>query len=145
MGAQCFHKSRSRLKILGAKRVTWNKFHIEKSQILGTIIQTWVAIRTCTPGLGCPSPADHVGVTKSKGKKWVAHNGFASFCTLQLQTVLFKSMKWGTVFVVTFIFRQTSVTKILDTVHCLRLNNCCVSARTYRLNPYLWSHDTFWL
>jgi len=42
-GAQIFRKPRSQLKILGTRRATWNKFHTEGLQILGTTIQNLVA------------------------------------------------------------------------------------------------------
>jgi hypothetical protein len=37
--AQIFHKSRSSIKIIGARGVTQKKFHTKDPQILGTIIQ----------------------------------------------------------------------------------------------------------
>jgi hypothetical protein len=37
--AQIFVKSRSSIKIIGARRVTQKKFHTKDPQILGTIIQ----------------------------------------------------------------------------------------------------------
>lgn len=43
-GAQIFKKCRSHLKILGARRVTWCKFHIKDSQTLD--MQNVVAIAT---------------------------------------------------------------------------------------------------
>jgi hypothetical protein len=50
-GAQIFQKSRSHLKILGARRVTWSKFRTEDPQILGATVQNLVARDFCTPGL----------------------------------------------------------------------------------------------
>jgi hypothetical protein len=38
-GAQIFQKSRSQLKILVARIVTWSKFHTEDPQILGTTVK----------------------------------------------------------------------------------------------------------
>jgi hypothetical protein len=43
-GAQVFQKSRSSLKILVAKRVTWSKFHFEDPYILGTAIQNLITM-----------------------------------------------------------------------------------------------------
>jgi Leu/Phe-tRNA-protein transferase len=40
--AQIFQKSRNHLKILGARRVTRNKFHTEVPQILGATTQNLV-------------------------------------------------------------------------------------------------------
>jgi len=39
-------KSGNNLQILGASRVTWNKFHIQESQILGAIVRNFVAWAT---------------------------------------------------------------------------------------------------
>jgi hypothetical protein len=41
--AQIFHKPRNHLTILGNKRVTLGKFHIEDPQILGNTVQNLVA------------------------------------------------------------------------------------------------------
>jgi len=49
-GAQIFQKSRSHLKILGARRVIWSKFHTEDPQILGVIVEKVVARATWYPG-----------------------------------------------------------------------------------------------
>ena len=40
--AHIFQKSKSHLKILGARRVTWSKFHTEDPQILGATILTYL-------------------------------------------------------------------------------------------------------
>jgi len=42
-GCTDFWKSRRHLKILGARQVTWDKFHTVDSQILYTIVQNVVA------------------------------------------------------------------------------------------------------
>jgi len=39
------------LKILGAGRVTWNKFHTENLQILGATEENVVALDLCAPDL----------------------------------------------------------------------------------------------
>jgi hypothetical protein len=52
--AQIFQKSRSYLKILGARRVTWSKFHSEEPQILGAMVQNLVAWATWHQGFMYP-------------------------------------------------------------------------------------------
>ena len=49
-GAQIFHKRRSYLKILEARRATQSKFHIEDLKILGTTIKNVVATAIWHPG-----------------------------------------------------------------------------------------------
>jgi hypothetical protein len=49
-GAQIFEKSRSHLKILGVRRVTWCTFHTQDPQILDTTIQNFFATATWLPG-----------------------------------------------------------------------------------------------
>ena len=63
-GAKLFQKSRSHLKILGARRVTRSEFHTEDSQILGTIIQDLVTSATWHPGF--VHPGLNVPATKKK-------------------------------------------------------------------------------
>jgi hypothetical protein len=45
-----FQKSRSHLKILGARRVKWSKFHTEKPQILGVTVQNLSRHGDLAPG-----------------------------------------------------------------------------------------------
>jgi hypothetical protein len=52
-GEQIFQKSRSYLKILDARRVTWSTLHTEDPQVLGTTIRNLFAITTWRPGLVC--------------------------------------------------------------------------------------------
>ena len=40
-GSKIFHKSSSRLQILGARRVTYSTLHTEDTQILGATVQTY--------------------------------------------------------------------------------------------------------
>jgi hypothetical protein len=47
-GAQTFHKSRSHLKILGARWVTRSKFHTAHPEISGATLQNLVAQELCT-------------------------------------------------------------------------------------------------
>ena len=54
-GAQIFRKSRSHLKILGARRVIWSKLHREDPQILGATVQNVVAKATWHAGSVHPS------------------------------------------------------------------------------------------
>ena len=44
-----FKKSRSHLKIIGARNVIWNKFHNEDTQMLGATVQNLVATATWRP------------------------------------------------------------------------------------------------
>jgi hypothetical protein len=53
-GAQIFQKSRSYHKIVNARRVTWRKFHTEKSQIFGATIQNLAIIATWCLGVVHP-------------------------------------------------------------------------------------------
>ena len=46
-GRQIFHKSRSRLKILGARRMTWSKFHAADPEEAS--VQNSVPIVSCRP------------------------------------------------------------------------------------------------
>ena len=52
MRPQYFQKSRSYLKILGARRVTRNKFHTEYPQILRALVHNLVSRGLCIPALG---------------------------------------------------------------------------------------------
>jgi hypothetical protein len=45
-----FQKSSSHLKILGARNVTWSKFHTDDPQILGATVQNLVVRATWRPG-----------------------------------------------------------------------------------------------
>ena len=38
MGAQNLHKTRTQLKIRGAKMVTWSEFHSKDLQMLGALV-----------------------------------------------------------------------------------------------------------
>lgn len=49
-GACIFQISRSHIKVLSARRVTWSKFPTEYMQILSTTIQNLVATVTWHPG-----------------------------------------------------------------------------------------------
>jgi hypothetical protein len=53
-----FQKYASHLKILGARKVTRGKFHIENSQLVGTILQNLVVMMTWCPVFVHPSTAD---------------------------------------------------------------------------------------
>ena len=48
-GVQMLQKSRNLLKILGARRVIWTKFHTEYSQIIGATVQILVATANWLP------------------------------------------------------------------------------------------------
>jgi len=50
-GANIFQNSMCHLKILGAGRVTWSKFHTENLQILGATEENVVVLDLCTPDL----------------------------------------------------------------------------------------------
>ena len=45
-----FQKCKSHLKILGAWRVTWSKYHTKDPQVLGSTVQNLVAAATWRPG-----------------------------------------------------------------------------------------------
>ena len=49
-GPQILQKSRSYLKILGARRVTWSRLHTEYLQILSAMVRNLVARNFCNPG-----------------------------------------------------------------------------------------------
>jgi hypothetical protein len=51
MGAQILQETRSCLRILGARRLTWSKVHTEDPQILGAATQNFVTKVTWC--LGC--------------------------------------------------------------------------------------------
>jgi hypothetical protein len=53
-GTQISQQTKSHLKILGAKRVIWNKFHTEVPQMLGAILQNLVATMIRHPGFVHP-------------------------------------------------------------------------------------------
>jgi len=59
---QIVQKSRYRLKILGARRVTWSKFCINDPQMLGATVQKLVAGATSTRDLytSVPTASFHI-------------------------------------------------------------------------------------
>jgi hypothetical protein len=56
-GAHISQKCRSHVKLLGARMVTWSKFHTKDPQILGAAIQNSVAMATWRPGFVHPCAA----------------------------------------------------------------------------------------
>jgi len=54
MDEQIFQNFGSHLKILGASKVTWNKFHTENPQMLGATAQNSVTWVTCSSGFVHP-------------------------------------------------------------------------------------------
>jgi hypothetical protein len=49
-----FQKSRTHLKILGARRVTWSRLNTEDPQILGIVVQILIVTETWRPGFVHP-------------------------------------------------------------------------------------------
>jgi hypothetical protein len=57
-GAQIFQKSLSHSKILGARMVTWSRFHTEEPQILGATVHP------------CKKMYGHVSSPEQRGTRW---------------------------------------------------------------------------
>jgi hypothetical protein len=55
-GAQIFHESKSNLKILDARRLTWNKFQIQNPHIWGATVKNVVVRATWRPRFVHPCP-----------------------------------------------------------------------------------------
>ena len=68
---QMFQKSSSHLKTVDARKVTWIKHHTEDQQILGAIVQTFVAWATWHPGFvfACSKRHQTEGCIKWRDRK----------------------------------------------------------------------------
>jgi len=84
-----FHKSGSRVKILGPRRFTWSKLHAEEPLILGATLQNSVAVVTWHPCFVPPPPPPHR--TLRLAVKWTEFSRYA--CLLLEMHVLWLCYK----------------------------------------------------